>query len=68
MSWRDCMRAKIVAHYGPQVSTCADAIREDNFDTVVRCMVDVLKISNSAIWMPQQLAYLTQWSLECRGS
>lgn len=65
MSWTSCMQDKIVSHYGEAVKSCADAIDHGNFEQIVECMVEVLGIADPEIWIPEQIALFTEWSVEC---
>ena len=65
MSWTECMKDKIVKHYGPEIKDCVDGITKENWEEVLKCMVDVLGIADPEIWIPEQIALFTAWSVEC---
>lgn len=65
MSWSSCMQNKIINHYGSEVKQCADAIEKGNIEDVVKCMVNVLGITDPEIWIPEQVALLGKWAIEC---
>ena len=59
------MKDKIVDHYGPEVKQCVDGITHHNYEDVLKCIANVLQISEPEVWIPEQLVYFTKWSLEC---
>lgn len=65
MSWTDCMKNKIIAHYGSEVKDCIQGITKDNWKEILECMVDVLGITDPEIWIPEQLILFGKWSIEC---
>lgn len=59
------MKDKIIDHYGPEVAQCVDGITEDNFEDVLKCMANVLKVADPGQWIADQMADFSKWSLEC---
>jgi len=65
MSWTNCMKKKIVDHYGSEVQECVDGITKDNWEDVLKCMANVLQITDPETWIPKQLVLFGEWSVEC---
>ena len=65
MSWTNCMKNKIVGHYGSEIKHCVDGITKHNWTEILECMVTVLGITDPEIWIPKQLILFATWSIEC---
>ncbi len=65
MSWSSCMRKKIIGHYGSEVENCVKSVTHTNWESILLCIVEVLKISKPGTWIAKQLAFFSAWSLEC---
>jgi len=59
------MQGKIERHYGELGKECAKGIKHGNFLDIVKCLVDALGISNPEIWIPEQMALFSVWSISC---
>jgi hypothetical protein len=67
LGWEDCMRGKIVRHYGPEVEACVKSVTHSHssWTSILKCIVAVKGITNPEIWIPEQIAYFTVWAAEC---
>lgn len=65
MSWSSCMQNKVVSHYGSEVENCVKGITHGNFSDILKCIAEVKGIADPEAWIAEQLAFFTEWSLEC---
>jgi hypothetical protein len=63
--WSHCMVDKIVGHYGEIARDCAEGISHGNFKEILECIAKLMPSVNPEVWIPEQLAYFTGWSIEC---
>ena len=61
MSWSNCMKDKIVHHYGDEVKGCIDGITHGNLSKIAKCIADADKEADPFTI----LTNLTEWSAEC---
>ena len=65
LGWANCMKGKIVGHYGPEVESCVKSVTHGNWKDILKCIVTVKGISNPEVWIPEQLGLFVAWSAEC---
>jgi len=59
------MRKKIIGHYGGEVENCVKGVTRHNWEQILLCIAEVLKISKPAPWIVKQLGFFGLWSGEC---
>ena len=64
-SWASCMGGKITRHYGEEVKNCVDGITHSNWEKILLCIATTLGIADPEIWIPEQIALFTAWSIAC---
>ena len=57
LGWEDCMRGKIVRHYGPEVEACVKSVTHSHssWTSILKCIVAIKGITNPEIWIPEQI-------------
>ena len=67
MSFADCVKNKMINHYGDEFKDCMGAgiENEKEMEDALKCIAAAKGLIDPEVWVAKQLAYFAVWSAEC---
>ena len=67
MSFADCVKNKMINHYGGEFKDCIGAgiATKEEMEDALKCIAAAKGLIDPEVWVAKQLAYFAVWSAEC---